>query len=225
MRLAMTTMTPPRALYRTNLRYTDRKTKALYIADKYAPILIGSVLDVGCDQAPLRKLVHQPFRYLGVDRREGSDRVVDLERENLPFSDQQFDTALCTDVLEHLERCHAVFDEVCRVARKHVIISLPNPMSHLVFALAQGQGGKQRYYGLPVDPPVDRHRWFFGHEDAVEFVTVRGRRQGFELEQMDNDEGGIPFWPNPAGRNILDHPNVRGGTIWFVLRRAEAVGK
>ena len=210
--------------YRTVVRYTDRRGKAIYIADKYAPILIGSILDVGCDEAPLRNLVHQPFRYTGVDIRPGSDVVVDLDREALPFPDRNFDTVLCTDVLEHLERCHAVFDELCRVSRSRVIISLPNPVRNLVCGLADGSGGTLKYYGLPVDPPADRHRWFFGHDEAVEFMTQRGRRCGFAVEQIDAEPGEPPRWADPAGKNLLDHSNIRGGTLWCVLRRTDSDG-
>lgn len=219
----MTTSAPER-LYSTRLQYTDRPSKALYIADKYGAILIGSVLDVGCGKGFLRKLVHQPFRYLGVDRSPEADRQVDLDREDLPFEDSQFDTVLCTDVLEHLERCHAVFDEVCRVARRHVLISLPNPLGNMLRSVAAGEGGKIPYYGLRVEAPPDRHRWFFGHDDAVEFVSGRSRRNGFVLEQMDQEEWPMPRWAGPGGANLLEHPNVGGGTMWFVLRRADASG-
>ncbi len=219
----MTTAAPPLA-YRSSVQYTDRQSKALYIADKYAPILIGSVLDVGCDAAPLRKLVHQPFRYVGVDIRSDADIVVNLDNDPLPFADRQFDTVVCTDVLEHLERCHAVFDDLCRVAAGRVIVSLPNPLLNMVQSLLDGHAGRLKFYGFPVDPPADRHRWFFGYEEAVEFLSIRGRRNGFEVEQLDAEESSLPRWLNAAGQDILKHPNVRKGTIWCVLHRAEHGG-
>ena len=219
----MTTAAPTLA-YRSSIRYTDRKGKAQYIADKYAAILIGTVLDVGCDEAPLRKLVHQPFRYVGVDIRPGSDVVLDLDKDPLPFPDRHFDTVLCTDVLEHLERCHAVYDELCRVAKNRVVVSLPNPLWNLLCAAFDGRGGRLKYYGLPVEPPPDRHRWFFGHEEAVEFLRGRAHLNGFEVEQIDAEEGFCPPWPDGSGQNVLNHPNVRGGTIWCVLRRAGSGG-
>lgn len=213
-------LAPPR--YRTSLRYTDRAGKALYIADKYAPILIGSVLDVGCDAAPLRRLVHEPGKYVGVDFQPGADVVVDLDKEDLPFADRQFDTVLCTDVLEHLERCHAVMDGLCRVARRHVIVSLPNPLRNLMLGLYyDGSGGRLKYYGLPVERPADRHRWFFGREEASDFLRERAGKNGFEVEQLDSEDGPCPVWRDEQGRNVLDHPNLKGGTIWCVLRRGD----
>jgi len=214
---------PTSLRFTTTLRYTERASKAMYIADKYAAILIGSVLDVGCDAAPLRKLVHEPFRYVGVDFQAGADVVLDLDKQDLPFPDRHFDTVLCTDVLEHLERSHAVLDELCRVARKHVIVSLPNPLRNLMLGLFYDKsGGRLKYYGLPVERPEDRHRWFFGREEAAEFLSHRGRRAGFEVEQLDSEEGDCPVWRDEQGRNVLDHPNLKGGTIWCVLRRAAA---
>jgi SAM-dependent methyltransferase len=206
----------------TILKYTDRRSKALYIADKYAALLTGSVLDVGCDEAPLRKLVHQPTKYKGVDIHPGADAVLDLDRENLPFTDRSFDTVLCTDVLEHLERCHEVFDELCRVARTHIIVSLPNPLRNLLTSLAEGSAGRIKYYGLPADRPPDRHRWFFGAEEAAEFLRVRGARNGFDILQLDFEEGGCPSWKSRDGTDLLASPNIRLGTLWCVLARREA---
>ncbi|MEZ6235609.1 MAG: methyltransferase domain-containing protein [Phycisphaerales bacterium] len=211
-----------RPRYATGLTYTDRPTKAAYIADKYRAILGGSVLDVGCDAAPLRGLVARPDAYVGVDIRPDADLVVNLDKEDLPVGDQSFDTVVCTDVLEHLERCHAVFDGLCRASRRHVVVSLPNPLHALMDAIANGSQGRLKYYGLPVDPPADRHRWFFGHEEAVEFLTQRGRLAGFEVEQMDTEPGGCPSWRTRQGENLLGSANVREGTLWCVLRRAGA---
>jgi hypothetical protein len=205
--------------YSSRLRYENRAEKALYIADKYTALLTGSVLDVGCDQSPLRSLVGRPDRYTGVDILPTADCVLDLDRHGLPFAGRSYDTVVCTDVLEHLERCHAVFDELCRVASRHVIVSLPNPLRNLLMGLYEGSGGRAKFYGLPVDPPVDRHRWFFGHDEAVEFLTQRGKRSGFLVEQIDSEDGGCYPWRDRAGNDVLAGSNVRGGTIWCVLAR------
>ena len=207
--------------YATDVAYTDRDTKAVYIARKYAPILTGRVLDVGCDAARLRGLVARPDAYVGVDMREDADVVLNLDRQDLPFADASFDTVVCTDVLEHLERCHAVFDELCRVSRGRVVASLPNPVGNLVQNLFEGRCGRIKYYGLPVDPPADRHRWFFGFEDAERFFTERGGRVGFEIEQLDVESMTGPYWlvGRETPRDVLDHANVKAGTIWCVLKR------
>jgi hypothetical protein len=218
----------PGLRYATELRYTDRAGKARYIAAKYGTILGGSVLDVGCDRAPLRGLVGQPERYMGVDVEAapgGADVVIDLDERDrgLPFLDRAFDTVVCTDVLEHLERCHAVFDELCRVSAGRVIVSLPNPLRSLVLALFDregGGGGKLKFYGLPLEPPADRHRWFFGYEEARSFVEGRAAKNGFAIEQEDVESSGTYYWLDRQGRDVLDHPNVRHGNTWWVLARA-----
>ncbi len=214
--------------YRTDLTYTDRTSKATYIAAKYKAILGGSVLDVGCDQARLRTLVGEPSRYKGVDIAlppvTGADVAVNLDREDLPFAGGSFDTVICTDVLEHLERCHAVFDQLCAIAASRVIVSLPNPVRLFAQAIGLGTGGVLKYYGLPVDPPVDRHRWFFGAEDAKRFFTERGDRCGFDVEQMDAEEAEQPIpsvtpWMDRRGQDVLGKPNMMSGTVWCVLVR------
>jgi len=55
-------------------------------------------------------------------------------------------------VLEHTNNIHKSFEELCRVARKFVVITLPNAYelkTRLKFLLGLPHSGK---YGLPVDP-------------------------------------------------------------------------
>lgn len=220
----MSTSTQPRTRrYSTALRYTERLGKARYIADKYREILGASVLDVGCDQKQLREHLAPTVRYVGVDFSPAADVRVNLDRERLPFRDGEFETVLAADVLEHLDQIHAVFDELCRVSASRVVVSLPNPLRNLLIAMAKGSDGRLKYYGLPVEPPPDRHRWFFGAEEAGEFLRGRGHRNGFEVEQIDVEEVGAPKWVDPGGKSLTGSENVRAGTTWCVLLRTNVV--
>ncbi len=73
------------------------------------------------------------------------------------------------------------FEELCRVSRAYVIIGLPNMYEwhfRVMFLLGRKLGGK---YGLPIDPPVDRHRWLFGLNEARNFVSLRSIKAGFRI--------------------------------------------
>ncbi len=203
----------------TTMRYHDRDSKAAYTAAKYAPILGGRVLDVGCDIKRLLEHLPPTASYTGVDMNPRADVVLNLDRDNLPFADRAFDTVLCTDTLEHIERIHAIFDELCRVAAAHVIVSLPNPYRNFLLQAQRGTLPKLRHYGLPTQPPVDRHRWFFGADDAARFIRERGELNGFEVEQLDVDEHGLEPLLTPQGVDVALPWNVRAGTTWAVLRR------
>ncbi len=101
------------------------------------------------------------------------DRYVDLERDKLPFPDNSFDCVLCLDVLEHIENIHEIFDELCRVTCRYVIVSLPNPWADFYNMLRFGDYDVDRplkFYGLPLEPPEDRHKWFFSNEEAEKFI-------------------------------------------------------
>lgn len=209
-------------IYHTDQSYTDRAGKAIYIARKYAPILAGRVLDVGCDQRQLAAHLPTTAHYLGIDLASPADLVLDLDTADLPFADASFDTVVCTDVLEHLERLHAVFDELCRVSADRVIVSLPNCVRNLLLTVFEGSGGQLKYYGLPTEAPKDRHRWFFGYEDAARFVADRARTHGFCAEQIEPEDRGCYYWLGRDGRDVLADPNITSGTMWAVLRRENA---
>lgn len=218
-RTAQTSRAPHPALYTTALRYSGRDDKAAYIADKYHAILTGRILDVGCDQRQLRSHIPACASYTGIDLAPPADITLDLDANPLPFPDRAFDTVVCCDVLEHLEHIHTVADELFRVAASRVIISLPNPIKALLQSLYEGARDGLKWYGLPLEPQKDRHRWFFGFEDAVRFTTDRAARHGFTAEQIDASSTEGYYWTNGAGFDVLEHPNTRMGNMWAVLRR------
>ena len=79
--------------------FRTRAARSEYIATRFHHLLKGKVLDVGCDQAVLKKLI-PTMDYLGVDIAGDPDMRLDLEKiERLPFADGSFDCVVCTEVL------------------------------------------------------------------------------------------------------------------------------
>jgi len=154
------------------IKYTNREERAEYVALKYGGFLKGKVLDVGCWNKDLKKHLDSSVEYVGIDIAGNPDIFVNLEKEKIPFQDNSFDAVVCTDVLEHLDNFHEAFDELCRVSKKYLIISLPNCHSSSIKKIITGQGGL-KFYGLPPEKPKDRHKWFFNYEEAEDFVVKR----------------------------------------------------
>ncbi|MCI0479892.1 class I SAM-dependent methyltransferase, partial [Candidatus Uhrbacteria bacterium] len=81
-----------------------------------------------------------------------SFRVGDAER--LPFDDRSFDTVVSSHVLEHLSDFDAGFRELCRVARRRVVVALPTCLNLCAAALLGGDHGywrlsKRSFVALP----------------------------------------------------------------------------
>jgi SAM-dependent methyltransferase len=175
--------------FETDFRYTDRETKAQYVWLKYRPLLKGRILDVGADECYLRQYLDEDADYWGVGLGGYPDQQVDLENEKIPFPDNSFDCVLCLDVLEHLDNIYEVFDELCRVSRHYGITSLPNPWRDFWSCLRSGDyypGQPMKFYGLPLEPPEDRHKWFFSNEEAEKFIIYRAAKNGMRIVQTDN---------------------------------------
>lgn len=162
------------------VQFRGREDKLVLLGKIFLDYLQGSVLDVGCDRRSLSQVVTGP--YLGVDISGTPDVVVNVEH-GLPFRDRSFDTVVAFDILEHLDNIHYVFDELCRVAQRYVIIGLPNMYEwrfRVMFLMGKRLSGK---YGLPVEPPQDRHRWLFSLKEACCFVQERALKSGFKLRE------------------------------------------
>lgn len=224
----------PHALrFHTSFLYTDRRTKAEYVWRKYQPLLTGKILDVGADERHLKTHLEPGTSYWGIGLGGSPDQEVDLEKERIPFPDGSFDCVLCLDVLEHLDNVHAVFDDLCRVTRKYVIISLPNAWAGFYSMLGSGEyrpGQAIKFYGLPPEPLEDRHKWFFSAQEAEQFVRYRSDKNGMAVLQMDHTPSGTEpgshwvRWIRILARNILldrrvDARNLYAGTLWAVLQK------
>ena len=123
-------------------------------------------------------------RYFGVDIAGKPDMVLNLDTaENLPFPDGSYDCVMCIEVLEHLENLHHIFDELVRISRGDILVSLPNCWRDARVPLERGRGSFA-HYGLPIDKPIDRHRWFFSHAEARDFLLARASRHGLEVKEM-----------------------------------------
>jgi hypothetical protein len=214
-------------IFPTAFTYHGRKEKALYVWRKYQSILKGSVLDVGADQGYLRSHLPPETHYATVGLEPHHDVQVNLE-EPLPIEDHSYDCVLCLDVLEHIDNLHALFDRLCTITRTYLVISLPNAWRDFMGMLRFGLYRPERpmkFYSLPVDPPKDRHRWFFSPTEAQRFLEERGERNGMELIQFDCLE------PRRINRLISRYllalfvhrsvpvEDLFRGTIWAVLRK------
>jgi hypothetical protein len=154
------------------VRVRGRQGRLEVLARTLAPFLTGSVLDVGCAERFLAP--HVGGQYVGLDLAGRPDVLANAE-EGLPFAPESFETVVALDVLEHLEGIHFVYDEVCRVARRYAVISLPN-LYEWRFRLMILRGREiSAKYGLPVEPPPDRHRWFYTLDSAMRFTADRAR--------------------------------------------------
>jgi hypothetical protein len=157
------------------------------VATVLREFLPGNVLDVGSGRsseglkASLGNAYHaldlaSSYQFRRPAANTTPDAVVDLERGELPFDDKAFDTVICTDVLEHIDNIYRVHDELFRVARRYVIISLPNNWPNLFGSFLIGRNITHRAgYGLTPQPKPhgQRHKYFFNFEEACEFLGGR----------------------------------------------------
>jgi len=221
-----------RPRFHTDFVFTDRESKGKYVALRYESILRGEVLDVGADEGHIAKHLPAGVSYTGVGLGGSPDIELDLELGRLPFEDDRFDCVLCLDVLEHLEGAHRMFDELCRVSKRHVVISLPNPHWEFYTMLREGnyrEGRHLKFYGLPPEPPEDRHRWFFSIEEAKAFVEHRAKFNGMEIMELHASpnaarryglRGGLDRIAQRVlfGKNF-DPANIWAGPLWSVLEK------
>lgn len=176
--------------------YYSREGRHAFIAEKFEEYLSGRVLNIGGGGKKSLLRYVRPAEYVEMDIDGSPDFLLDLDRTHpLPMADGCFDAVLCTDVLEHLEHFHRVFQELLRISNRYVIISLPNPLritTHYLrrqHYLPQGSstlpgychGTYSKYYGLPLERPTDRHRWFYSYSEAEYFFRHHAKRGDYKI--------------------------------------------
>ncbi|MFX0197074.1 MAG: class I SAM-dependent methyltransferase [Candidatus Hodarchaeota archaeon] len=214
----------------TDFQYTCREDKPRYVWEKYRAILKGKILDVGADECGLRWFLPEGTDYMGIGLGGAVERRIDLEKEKIPYRENTFACVLCLDVLEHLDNIHEVFDELCRVTSRYLIISLPNPWADFMGMLRDGYYKHtefpMKFYNLPTTPPRERHKWFYGIHEAERFLEERGQLNGMKIIHMEREVRGnwlkIKIF-ELIGR-FLFHKDVEvgsliAGSVWAVLKK------
>lgn len=113
-----------------------------------------SVLDVGCGEGVLTERWAQrlePGRVVGIDLEDpelaaqwrarpphGNLEFRAMIAERLQFHDSEFDLVTATEVLEHVTDPELVLSEMARVARRHLIVSVPHEPLWRALNLARG---------------------------------------------------------------------------------------
>ena len=103
------------------------------------PLKTESILDAGCGEGfTMNKLTKNGIgkRIEGIEYTKdaialGKKLYPDLIIKQasiyeLPYEDQSFDLVVCTEVLEHLENPEKALQEMLRVSKKYLVITVPN---------------------------------------------------------------------------------------------------
>lgn len=155
-----------------------------------------SILNLGGGgERHLQKYLNQKTcRVFEIDICGDCDLQINLDQvRKLPFEDNSFEITCAFDVLEHLEQFHLIFEEMVRISSKQILISLPVSSAEFLRSCIKGQklnrdrnqhGVHSKFYGLPMRPPKDRHRWWLYYQDIIEF---------FEFFEASNPNYSISF--------------------------------
>jgi SAM-dependent methyltransferase len=153
------------------LKETDLNEECLEIIP--TRITGKSVLDIGCGRGVLAKKLAQNYHVKACDIIVPSqDRTHNIEWhkaniEELPFSNDIVDTAVCTHVLEHVRDIDKAIRELRRVARRRLIVVVP----------------RERPYKCA----FNLHLTFFPYEFSV--ATVLGKGVSSENYSIENIAG------------------------------------
>jgi 2-polyprenyl-3-methyl-5-hydroxy-6-metoxy-1,4-benzoquinol methylase len=123
------------------------------LEDLMAQAQPGSLLDVGCGEGVLTQRWARalaPRRVVGIDlddpglhadweRRAEPNLEYRVQRaETLPFGDAEFDLATAIEVLEHVPDPEHAVAEMARVARSHLLVSVPREPLWRALNMARG---------------------------------------------------------------------------------------
>jgi ubiquinone/menaquinone biosynthesis C-methylase UbiE len=135
-----------------NLAYYENEAKEVPIFGSVREISLAeniihvlsppdSIIDVGCGDGYLLYEIRKKFgggQLYGLDLTEG--RIETTKRNvpeasllrgditKLPFPDNAFDVVVCSELLEHLTNYEEAIDELIRITKKKLIITVPNEL-------------------------------------------------------------------------------------------------
>ena len=177
-----------------NPYYLDRADRNRFAAEQLQRTQARRILNLGGGGARhlQASLPNNGTEVYEVDIEGDCDLKVNLDTlPALPFDDGSFDVVCAFDVLEHLENFHLLNEEMFRVAKDYILISLPNSAAEIFLDFLRNRPQRQpdldsgtfsKYYGLPLRPPTDRHRWWIYFHDIIRFYFYFSLKHDASLE-------------------------------------------
>jgi len=113
----------------------------------------STILDVGCGEGVLTEQWADriaPGRIVGIDledpklatewadRQRPNHTFATMEVERLEFGESEFDLVAATEVLEHVTDAERALAEMARVARRHLLVSVPHEPLWRALNMARG---------------------------------------------------------------------------------------
>lgn len=194
----------------------------------------SEVLDVGCGDGVLggRLIDDSDCQVVGVDvspyaleraaQRGVIGEAVDIDVQDLPFSDGSFDAAIASCVLEHVAHPEHVLTEMYRVLKPggSAFISLPNPLTLKIrWAFVRGRFHHDFLHSLPGEGIHYRFwRVTDGLESMLEEIGVPFEVKVKRIE-VKNPNLGTRLKRFAKPRLIRFAPSLFGEYVHFELRR------
>jgi SAM-dependent methyltransferase len=122
--------------------------------------------------------------YIKIARQRGIEAHVIKNR--LPFNDKSFDTVIMFELLEHVQSLDEVLKEAKRVAKRNILITVPNC----------GGVDTLRSYGLIYDHFLELdHINFFTNKDLENILSKHFKKfKVEENEPINLNAVGLPWW-------------------------------
>lgn len=175
-------------------QYLDRPDRNRFAAEQLRSSETKSILNLGGGGARhlQESLASKSISVYEVDMQGDCDLLTNLDDlDRLPFDDNSFDVVCAFDLLEHVENFHLLNDEMLRVAKDYILISLPNCGAEILFDPLMNRpqtspdfdrGTFSKVAGLPLKNPSDRHRWWIYFNDIIRFYYYLSLRNSTSLE-------------------------------------------
>ena len=198
-----------------------RKQRTVWLSKHFSHLFSKNTktLDIGCDEAPLRKLIGKQ-KYTGIDFIGKPNIKINLEEiKKLPFKARAFDTVICIEVLEHLDNLHEISKDIFRVSDNNVLISLPNAWRDARVKIQRGKGSIA-HYGLPLEKPLDRHKWFFTTQEAIDFLkSIKPSNYELKITLTQPERNFLIIFFRKLRYSTLAYQNRFCQTVWAEYKK------